>query len=82
MQEKMLLKHQCMQTKRKIKKRTCENYVGIWNKNLYNLSMANMPIGKICKTHILDTYQRMQANSIPTPSNRPKQGHLKRYNKL
>ena len=47
-----------MQTKRKkIKKRTSENYVGIWNKNLYNLPMASMSIGKIRKTHILDTYQ-------------------------
>lgn len=54
-----------MQTKRKkIKKRTSENYVGIWNKNLYNLPMVNMPIGKIRKTHILDTYQQMQANGV------------------
>lgn len=54
-----------MQTKRKkIKKRTSKNYVGIWNKNLYDLPMANMPIGKIRKTHILDTYQQMQANGV------------------
>lgn len=54
-----------MQTKRKkIKKRTSENYVGIWNKNLYDLPMASMPIGKIRKTHILDTYQQMQVNGV------------------
>lgn len=54
-----------MQTKRKkIKKRTSENYTGVWNKNMLELPMANMPIGKIRKTHILDTYQEMQANGV------------------
>lgn len=54
-----------MQTKRKkVKKRTSENYTGIWNKNLYDLPMARMPIGKIRKTHILYTYQQMQANGV------------------
>lgn len=54
-----------MQTKRKkVKKRTSENYTGIWNKNLYDLPMANMPIGKIRKTHILDTDQQMQVNGV------------------
>lgn len=26
--------------------------------------MANIPIGKICKTHILDTYHQMQKNGV------------------
>ena len=52
-----------MQTRRKkVKIRTAQNYAGIWNKNMRQLPMANMPIGKICRTHILDTYQAMQEN--------------------
>lgn len=46
-----------IQTKRKkIKKRTMQNYTGIWNKDMCQLPMANMPIEKIRRKHILDTY--------------------------
>ena len=55
--------HVNMQTRRKkVKIRTAQNYTGIWNKNMRQLPMANMPIGKIRRTHILDTYQAMQEN--------------------
>ena len=55
--------HVNMQTRRKkVKIRTAQNYTGIWNKNMRQLPMANMPIGKIRRTHVLDTYQAMQEN--------------------
>lgn len=55
--------HVNMQTRRKkVKIRTAQNYTGIWNKNMRQLPMANMPIWKIRRTHILDTYQAMQEN--------------------
>ena len=52
-----------MQTRReKVKKRTSKNYIGVWDCNIRNLPMAQMPIEKIRRTHILDTYQEMQKN--------------------
>lgn len=54
-----------MQTRRKkVKRRTVDNYSCVWNKNMRTLSLALMPIDTIRKTHILDAYQEMQENGV------------------
>lgn len=50
--------------RKKVKKRTAENYKGIWNKNMGWLPIAVMPIWEIRRTHILDAYQEMQDNGV------------------